>query len=561
MTGPGNDAGDSLSGHPTLAPGGAASREPERTLGPGEVPGASPPSTPDGSGASGQKIGGYTLVCRLGEGGMGVVYEAVQENPRRHVALKIIRGGSLVDEQSVRMFQREAQVLARLQHPGIAAIYECGRTADGQHYLAMEMVRGWALDTYLRRPEAEAAGDKAWVRRRLELFLKICDAVSYAHQRGVIHRDLKPANILVPMPAPASVTVSTVAARAAEVKVLDFGLARLAEDELGGSSLLTQPGTIQGTVPYMSPEQVRGSTDQVDVRSDVYALGVILHEMLDGKLPYDLSRASLPEAARIICEQPPQPLALAAHGGGGGGLARELGIIVGKALEKEPARRYQSAAALAEDIHRCLHDLPILAQPPTTAYQLRKLIARHRAGFAFAAALVLLLAGYAVTMAVAAHRISAQRDRANREAQVAEQVSGFLTNLFQSSRPEQARGRTVTALELLDRGAGSIRANAAMDPEVKASLLDTMGGAYSSLGSFSQSEPLLQAALATRTALYGAQSKPVADTRRDLGQLAYNRGDDRAAQDQYTRALAIYQQVEGPGNLDVAKLLNDLGTT
>lgn len=535
----------------TLAPAAsAAADDPEATIGPSPAGGSGGARTD-----AAVHIGSYTVVQRLGEGGMGVVYEALQENPRRAVALKIIRGGALVDDHAVRMFQREAQVLGRLKHPGIAAIYESGQTPDGQNYFAMELVRGLRLDEYLRRQDQHALPPRAVVRYRLDLFLRICDAVSYAHQRGVIHRDLKPANVLVQEAE--TLVSSTMAGSQLEVKVLDFGLARLTEDELGGPSLATQPGTIQGTVPYMSPEQVRGSVEQVDVRSDVYALGVMLFEMLEGELPYDLRKASLPEAARIICEQPPRPLA---------GLAvktpigRDLAVIVAKALEKEPEQRYQSVAALAEDIQRALHDQPILAQAPSTVYQLRKLVARHKIGVGFAFAVVVLLAGLAVTMTLAAGRIAAQRDRANREAQLAQQVSGFLVNLFQVSKPEQARGKTVTARELLDKGAAGIQGDKKMDPEVKASLLNTMGDAYSSLGFFAQSQPLLEAALAIRTRLFGAQSLAVAQSLRDLGLLALNHGEDQAAGQYYQRSLAIYRQVEGTTNSDVAILLNDVGT-
>src|SRR6185437_3992451 len=387
---------------------------------------AAPGGAPSAFSDSQSRVGSYTITGRLGEGGMGVVYEAMQDNPRRPVALKIIRG-AFADEQAVRMFQREAQVLGRLRHPGIAAIYESGRTPDGQHYFAMELVRGRRLDEFVRGLAQDQS--KAVLRQKLRLFLLICDAVSYAHQRGVIHRDLKPANVLVQEAEAVSVstlTPSIVAESQGGVKVLDFGLARIAEDELGGASLATQPGTIQGTVPYMSPEQVRGATDQIDVRSDVYALGVIFYEMLAGALPYDLRKASLPEAARIICDQAPQPLPPA--------FPRELNTIVGKALEKAPAQRYQSVAAFAEDIHRFLSDQPILAQPPSTIYQLRKLVTRHKLGFSAAAALVILLAGVAVAMTVQAGRIAVQRDRA-------EQESKFLTHLFQASKPDQARGK------------------------------------------------------------------------------------------------------------------------
>jgi len=491
------------------------------------------------------RVGSYTITGRLGEGGMGVVYEALQDNPRRPVALKIIRG-AFADEQAVRMFQREAQVLGRLRHPGIAAIYESGRTPDGQHYFAMELVRGRRLDEFVRGLAQDQS--KAVLRQKLRLFLLICDAVSYAHQRGVIHRDLKPANVLVQEAEAVSVstlTPSIVAESQGGVKVLDFGLARIAEDELGGASLATQPGTIQGTVPYMSPEQVRGATDQIDVRSDVYALGVIFYEMLAGALPYDLRKASLPEAARIICDQAPQPLPPA--------FPRELNTIVGKALEKAPAQRYQSVAAFAEDIHRFLSDQPILAQPPSTIYQLRKLVTRHKLGFSAAAALVILLAGVAVAMTVQAGRIAVQRDRA-------EQESKFLTHLFQASKPDQARGKTVTARELLDQGAKNIQADATMDGEVKASLLDTMGGAYSSLGLFPQAQPLIEASLAARTAQFGADSVPVAQTLRDRGLLKLNAGNDAGAQADYSRALSIYEKAEGPVSVNIAQLLNDMGT-
>ncbi len=552
---------------PTLRPapesGGAAAPEPDRTVaGVGDSDRTiSTPALPATGFGSQTRIGSYTIVGRLGEGGMGVVYEALQENPRRRVALKIIRGIGLVDDHAVRMFQREAQVLGRLKHAGIASIYESGRTADGQHFLAMELVQGARLDQYLELVAPLTSGKLA-VRRRLELFLQICDAVSYAHQRGVIHRDLKPANILVQVPETGNVAGAgghTGSGLQAEIKVLDFGLARLAEDELGGPSLATQPGTIQGTVPYMSPEQVRGNTDLVDVRSDVYALGVILFELLAGELPYDLKRASLPEAARIICEQAPKPLEPRLNGRSP--LAHELAVIVNKALEKEPDRRYQSVAALAEDVYRCLNDQPILAQSPTTMYQVRKLIARHKFGFAAVCTVVALLAGFAVTMTIAAQRIASQRDRADREAQVANQVSSFLINLFQVSKPSEAKGKTVTARQLLDKGARSIQANRGMNPEVRASLLDTMGSAYSSLGFYDQSQPLLEAALATRTALFGSHSLQVAQTLRQLGLLAMHRGDAAGARTDAGRALAIYREREGPNGADVAVALNDLATT
>lgn len=507
--------------------------------------------------AARQMIGGYAIVQRIGEGGMGVVYEAMQQSPRRPVALKIIRGGTYVDEQAVRMFQREVQALARLKHPGIAAIYESGRTDDGQHFFAMELVRGSRLNDHLQRDGSAATKTKAAARERLELFLKICDAVSYAHQRGVIHRDLKPGNILV-----VKEEVSTESGKVAgqlDIKVLDFGLARIAEEDIANASLATQPGTLQGTVPYMSPEQIRANKDQMDLRTDVYSLGVILYEVLTGELPYDVRRVSLFEAARKICDDLPRPFSTTL--GKKNPISREVESIVGKALEKDPSRRYQSVAAFADDIRRYLNNQPVLAQSPSTMYQVRKLVSRHKAGFSFAAAVVVLLAGFSVTMELENKRVTNERDRANREAQVAQGVSGFLVNLFNVSQPEQSRGKTITARELLDKGAANIQKNVKMDPEVKASLLDTMGDAYSSLGFFSQAKPLLDDSFKTRTSLFGSESLPVAQTLRDMGLLSLANGDDKAAEDYYIHSLDIYEKREGQVNNDVAILLNDVGTS
>ena len=330
-------------------------------------------------------IGPYRILGKLGEGGMGVVYEAEQQSPKRAVALKVIRGGRLVDETQVRMFQREAETLARLKHPNIGAIYEAGRTEEGQHFFAMELVRGQTLKSFLSlRPGPISPGE---LRFRLRLFRTICDAVHYAHQRGVIHRDLKPSNIVVTDDHSSGVTTGSGTPPLPTVKILDFGLARITDQDVQAATVVTEIGMIKGTLPYMSPEQARGEADAVDVRTDVYALGVILYEMLAATRPYDTQKSGLLEAVRVICETPPRPLRQSWSG------VRRLDADV-------PGRRYSSAGALGEDVERYLATQPILARPPSAAYQIRKLVARHKLPAAFAAAFLVLIFAFGAGMAV-----------------------------------------------------------------------------------------------------------------------------------------------------------------
>lgn len=312
-------------------------------------------------------IGSYHVIRRLGEGGMGIVYEGEQKRPRRRVAIKVVRGGHYVDEYRVKLFQREAETLARLRHPGIAAIYEAGRTDDGQHFFAMELVQGLSLTDFARAKSLA-------LRQRLSLFLRVCEAINYAHQRGVIHRDLKPSNILVDaegMP-----------------KILDFGLARITDPDVAVTTSGTEIAQIMGTLPYMSPEEAKGAVDEIDTRSDVYSLGVILFEMLTGTLPYAVSRAALHEAVRTICEEPPRRPSSVNRAVRG-----DVETITLTALQKEQGRRYQSAASLAEDVRRYLADEPIHARRAGPIYRLHKLLIRRKALVALCTVLAALLLG------------------------------------------------------------------------------------------------------------------------------------------------------------------------
>ncbi|MBU0616079.1 MAG: protein kinase [Planctomycetes bacterium] len=331
------------------------------------------------------EVRGYRIVSEIGRGGMGVVYEAEQHSPRRRVALKVL-AGLYADEQRIRLFRQEIQTLARLKHPSIATIHEAGQTEEGYHFFTMELVGGEPLTEYVRRAVLPLRG-------RLELFLRICDAIRYAHDNGVIHRDLKPSNILVDHDG--------------NPKILDFGLARIVDPDVTLTASATRTGRIMGTLAYMSPEQARGDSDAIDPRSDVYSLGMILYELLTGRLPYVFSKMMPHEALRLICEEPPTPPSTIDRT-----LRGDLETIVLKTLEKERARRYRSPAELGDDIRLLLDGEPIVARRPSKLYVLRRKLAKHRAatGVGLAAALI-VLAGLLLSFRAGQRGISAARQR------------------------------------------------------------------------------------------------------------------------------------------------------
>lgn len=487
-----------------------------------------------------EEIAGYRILGKLGEGGMGVVWEAEQQQPRRRVALKVMRQGRDRDPLYVRLFQREAETLGRLKHPGIAAIHASGRTEDGRDFFVMELVSGKNLAEWLRARPGPVTPEE--LELRLRLFRSVCEAVHYAHQRGVVHRDLKPGNVVV-----------TDEPSAPSVKVLDFGLARITDDDAAPGSLLTELGIIKGTLAYMAPEQALGRGDAIDVRTDVYALGVLLYELLAGQRPYDVASTAIAEAIRVICEEPPRSLHEAWRGTRR--LDPDLATIVGKALEKEPERRYGSAAALAEDVERHLASQPIAARPPSRAYRMQKFVRRHRAGVAAAAAvLAALLAGTAATAWQAR-----QSEKARLEA---ERVAEFMQDLLSGVGPGVARGRDTKLLEeLLDGAAARIgNGELAAAPGAELALRHTIGTVQRELARYEEAGRMLEPALPLARSVRRGDHADTARALADAGNLELDRGELERAEPLLREALAMLRRLHSGDHADVATALNDLAT-
>ena len=479
--------------------------------------------------AAGESIGPYRLLRQLGEGGMGVVYQAHQSSPiRRDVALKIIKPG-MDSRQVISRFESERQALAVMDHPNIARVFDAGATTAGLPYFAMELVEGVPITRY-------CDARRLTVRERLALFVPVCQAIQHAHQKGIIHRDIKPSNILVAelegRPVP---------------KVIDFGLAKALGPALGDATQMTNLGTVVGTLDYMSPEQAELTRLDVDTRSDVYSLGAVLYELLTGSTPLEreiLAKEGYVAVLRRIREDetPPPSSRLKKTSSADVAAARrsdpaklpklldgELDWIVMKALEKDRTRRYETANSLGRDLERFLAGEPVEAAPPSAAYRIRKFVRRHRTWLAAAAAFTLLLvAGVVVSSWLAV--------RATRAEQEARAVSDFLQKdlLAQADAAAQSsdekRDADIKVRTLLDRAAANVSGKFAAQPLVEAAIRGTIADAYLALGLFNDALTQAQRAFEIRRRVLGAEDQATLASLGTLARVQYARGEFKEAE-------------------------------
>lgn len=534
-------------------------------------------------------IGRYRILGRLGAGGMGVVYEAEQAEPRRRVALKVVRGWHSASELQRRLFEREAQTLARLNHPNIAAVYDAGRTDTGEPYFAMEFVEGVDLLNFVRRPRVLP------LRERLSLMLTIARAMSHAHERGVVHRDLKPGNVLVIQPSPerrndeattdhgageipsepGRTSGAPVATRfrrpspriptdasslhrlGAVPKILDFGLARAVEAG-ADEAPATQSGAILGTLAYMSPEQARGARETVDLRSDVYSLGVILYELSADALPIDVSGDPLTRAVRRIeNDSPSPPQSLNPR------IPRDVATLIMKCLEKSPERRYESAGALADDLERYLTGHPIVARPASRLYRAQRFLARHALPSALVSLLFATMLIAAVMALMQARRIAIERDRAREEATKVARLNGVLENLWQSVDPWKAGDRDVRVLDALRDIGRRVSSELADTPLLAASVRNTLGNTWRSLGSaadYAESEQHLRFAWTTREQRLSSGHLDTARSANDLAETLYWEGRYAEAEPFLRSAIDTRKRLLPADHPDLAESVNNLGS-
>jgi len=496
---------------------------------------------------SDQSFGSCKIVSHIGSGGMGEVYLAHDQKLNRQVALKLVRFGT-GGEETARHFQREAQILASLNHLNIAQLYGAEIIPDGFSFLIMEYVEGVRIDKY-------CDDNQLSVRDRLEMFRRVCGAVHYAHQRLIIHRDIKPANILI--------------TKEGEPKLLDFGIAKLLDPEASMAGEQTVTFAAAMTPEYASPEQVRGET--MTTASDVYSLGVILYELLTGQRPYRIKGRNPAEIARAITEQEPaRPSTAIARSSGSSKsqgpnpkiLRGDLDNIVLNAMRKESQRRYASVEQFSDDIRRYLGDRPITARKDTFSYRTVKFIKRNKVAVTTATLVVLAIVTGLIVALWQAENARQQRDLAHHERLKAERINTFLQRMLSFSNQSVtsvwpvAQKRDVTVNEMLDRVTPQVEAELTDQPDVRAQVLRTIGSAYASQGRYDMAEKNLRTALNDEIQLYGENNPEVADTMSELGVLTYRQVRYEEANSLLEKAIAAYktQRQANPASFNPAKL-------
>ncbi len=498
-------------------------------------------------------IGPYRLTKMLGAGGMGEVWRAEQIEPiHRTVALKLIKAG--MDTRAVvARFDSERQALALMEHPNIAKVFEAGATPEGRPYFVMEYVHGFPIIDYCDK-------HRLTIKERLGLFMQVCEGVHHAHQKAIIHRDLKPSNVLVgevdDKPVP---------------KVIDFGLAKAMGQQLTEMTLFTEAGAMLGTPDYMSPEQADRNEPNIDTRTDVYSLGVILYELLVGELPigsHELRAAGKEAMLRKICKQePPRPSTKLKSLGPSAKdsaerrketpeslerrLRGDLDWITIKALEKDRSRRYGSASDLARDLQRYLHDQPVSAGPPSASYRAHKFIRRHRFGVGVAAAAVVLLIAFVVMQNIQLRKTRRERDRADR-------IAEFMTGIFKVSDPTQRIGSKVTAQEVLDKASKDIQIGLAKDPELQSRMMHVMGRAYMNLGLYPESQSLFERGIKVSGSALGEEHRDTLNIMQDLGWTLFQKGHLSEAESLERKVLEMQRRVLGPADHDTLSTMDNL---
>jgi len=485
----------------------------------------------------GLRLGAWKIERPIGEGGMGTVFRAVRADGEYEAiaAIKLVRGGvpsPLLNER----VRSERQILAGLSHPGIAQLLDGGTTEDGTPYLVMEHVDGLPITEW-------CAGRDLEVEDLIRLFLKVCDAVAYAHSALVAHRDLKPSNILVTPDG--------------EPKLLDFGIAKLVDSLSDGE--VTQTYAVM-TPAYASPEQVLGA--RTGVASDIYALGVLLHEMLSGRLPIETRGLTPPQVITKVTSEVPPPVSSATDDPGRrASLKGDIDAIVSRALRKEPESRYASVTAFADDLRLHLEGHPIKARRDVWSYRMSKALRRHAGMVSGGLLLLIVVVTFAANALVQARAVARERDRAAAERESAVRVSAFLEDLLTGADPDEPASLELTAREILDRGAARVLSGLREDPIVQAQLVTVMGRVYRRLGDYAASEPLLDSALAVLRREGDATADALGDALVERAALAYDVGDYERAFEFASAALAVFEEEVSGDDARIASALDWMGVS